>query len=508
MSSVLFYIAIALFIISIIGFSYFIYNPIKEKERLDKNVLFKKNMPVLLGFSIILAISFVLFTVAFYQDPTTIWHLGKKEILVSPFHMFLSYFFIILLAFSIGAFVINFFFYFYLDNLESKIRKIFKIIMYVSVPCIIIFFILASEGNAQYLQYPLCNSIYIGKHGIAFINSYTRPAPYYNSQGLDGGISIAFYAIFILTGALLVFALCDHLIYKWYGKHGLVSTCFFVAFPMGIVGARLWYVLLDISDLGTQSQFLRNPVSILYLNQGGLGIMGGAILGIISGVTVMLFFKYFKRDPDYQNVSYLRLVDMIVPTILIAQAIGRFGNFFNCEVHGNEIPYASIEFLPTFMKMNYQYNYNHFIGDPTKAYLPLSIIETITNLIGYFVIYYGFTRGLKKYHADGSCCGWYFVWYGGTRALLEPLRYGEFEYEMSVVSSYIMIAAGLLIVAFFLVWKILREKHLWMYKNREVKDAIVISDDISKKELIRNVIILGSVILFITIVITILFNIW
>ena len=160
------------------------------------------------------------------------------------------------------------------------------------------------------------------------------------------------------------------------------------------------------------------------------------------------------------------------------------------------------------MKYNYQYNYTHFINDPTKAYLPLSIIETITNLIGYFVIYYGFSRGLRQYHAEGSCCGLYFIWYGTTRALLEPLRYGEFEYEMSVISSYIMIGTGLLIVAFFVIWKHLRTHHLCLYKNREVKDAIIVSDDLDKKAVIRNAIILGSILVVIAVIITILFNIW
>lgn len=508
MSSIIFYIAILLFIGSCIGFYFFISKAIKDKLRITKEELFKKNIPFLGLFSIIFTLSLVLFTISFYLNETTIWYLSNKGITLNGGRLFLAYFFVILLGFAVSIFTVSFCYYYFLDNFDTKIRKIFKISMYSSIPAIFLFFILMSEGNAPYLQYPLCNSLYIGKHGIAFINSYTHPAPYYNGYSLDGGISIAFYAIFILSGALLVFGLCDHLIYKFYGKHGLVSTCFFIAFPSGIIGARLWYVLLDISDRGTSSQFIQNPISILYFNQGGLGIMGGAILGIIAGVSVMLYFKYFKKDLNYQNVSYLRLVDIIVPTILIAQAIGRFGNFFNCEVHGNEIPFASIEFLPSFLKYNYQYNYTHFINDPTKAYLPLSIIETITNLIGYFVIYYGFSRGLRQYHAEGSCCGLYFIWYGTTRALLEPLRYGEFEYQMSVISSYFMIGGGILIVAFFVVWKYLRTHHLWVYKTREVKDAIIINDELDKKAIIRNAIILVSVLVVIAVIITILFNIW
>ena len=299
MSSIIFYIAILLFIGSCIGFYFFISKAIKDKLRITKEELFKKNIPFLGVFSAIFTLSLVLFTISFYLNETTIWYLSNKGITLNGGRLFLAYFFVILLGFAISIFTVSFCYYYFLDNFDTKIRKIFKISMYSSIPAIFLFFILMSEGNAPYLQYPLCNSLYIGKHGIAFINSYTHPAPYYNGYSLDGGISIAFYAIFILSGALLVFGLCDHLIYKFYGKHGLVSTCFFIAFPSGIIGARLWYVLLDISDRGTSSQFVQNPISILYFNQGGLGIMGGAILGIISGVSVMLYFKYFKKDLNY-----------------------------------------------------------------------------------------------------------------------------------------------------------------------------------------------------------------
>ena len=79
---------------------------------------------------------------------------------------------------------------------------------------------------------------------------------------------------------------------------------------------------------------------------------------------------------------------------------------------------------------------------------------------------------------------------------------------MSVISSYFMIGGGILIVAFFVVWKYLRTHHLWVYKTREVKDAIIINDELDKKAIIRNAIILVSVLVVIAVIITILFNIW
>ena len=508
MSEVIYYIAMALFVLCAIGYGVYLYLTIKDKLRLNIGVLIRKNTLVLGGFSLGIILSLILFTVAFYQDPVTLNLINENNLTLDAGHQFLSYFFIILMGLALVSFVTSFFYYFFLNNFEDKYRKIFKYVMYGSIPLFIIFFIAMSEGNAPYLSYPLCNSLYIGKYGIRFINSYSRPEPYYVNDQLDGGITIAFYAIFILSGALLVLALSDHLLYKYYGKHGLGTTCFLIAFPMGLIGARLWYVVLDISKLGNASQFIQNPISIFYLNQGGLGIMGGAILGIVSGVGVMLYFKFIKKNPDYTKMSYLRVADFIIPAILIAQAIGRFGNFFNAEVHGNAIPLSSLNWMPTFMKLNYQYNYASQISDLSMAYLPLSTIETITNLLGYFIIYFGFVKGLGKYHAPGSAVGLYLVWYGATRVFLEPLRYGEFEYQASVDTAYVMVGAGLAIVAFFVVYKILRDKKLWIFKNSTFQEITSVKEELTDKQIIRNAIILGVIILIMIVLITVFFNIW
>ena len=513
MSNVLFYIGIVLFLISCISYGVYFSYIYKNKLRTTEILYLKKHLPILGSLVLTFTLSLVFFTIAFYTNETTLAYISNKSLVLDAGHQFLSYFFVILLGLGIGTFVTSFLSYFYLDNFEIKFRNILKKVMFISIPLSIIFLIAMGEGNAPYLQYPLCNALYIGKHGIAFINSYTHPEPYYakGTSGfmeLDGGILVAFYAIFILSGACLVFALCDHLIYKNYGKHGLVTTCFFIAFPSGVIGARIWYVLLDISQKGANSIYVTDPIHIIMLNEGGLGIMGGAILGIIAGVAVMLYIKYVKKNPDYKNVSYLHLVDIIIPTILIAQAIGRFGNFFNAEVHGNEIPLSSLSFLPSFIKYNYQYDNSSFIGDASQAYLPLATIETITNLIGYFFIYYGICVSLHQYHANGSALGWYLIWYGTTRALLEPLRYNSYQYDMSIWSSYAMIICGIIIVLFFIGWKIIREKKLLWYKDKPYIDSTLKTDVVELSIIKRNVIILSSITCLIVVLIIIFFFIW
>lgn len=496
--TILYYIAIALFVGSAIGFGVIYSKVYKNQRGKELKDIISKNMPLLQVFSIIFGISLVFFTTAYYNEPATLTFFSNNGIEPAMRRVVLSHIFAFGLGYTIAQGANVFFFRYFVNAVSDEYKKFLNIAMVTLFIFSGILLLIVGELNGPYLEYPLPNSIYIGLHGIRFINSYAKPEPFYNAGNLDGGFVIAFYAVFILSGALMVFALCDHHIYQHYKYHGLVTTTFFIAFPMGLVGARLWYCILDISANGASSQFVTNPVSILFVWQGGLGIMGGAILGIISGVIQVLVVKYGLKDKRYQNISYLRMVDLIVPTILLAQAVGRFGNFFNGEVHGNEIDISLLNWLPYFIRNNYRFDGASIISDPTKAYLPLATIETITNTIGYFVLYWGLYKGLHQKHKLGACAGGYLIWYGATRAILEPLRFGEYKYDFSYMFSFVMMGAGLLIMIFFAVWQVLREKHLWMYKNRTVVDGNILVSEASNKVIIRNTIltILATLITF------------
>ena len=83
----------------------------------------------------------------------------------------------------------------------------------------------------------------------------------------------------------------------------------------------------------------------------------------------------------------------------------------------------------------------------TNIYVPLFLIESLTNLCGYFVIAYGIGVGLKKYLKPLDVGACYHIWYGITRAIMEPLRSSSFEYNQSWISAFLLIAAGLLVIA-------------------------------------------------------------
>ena len=118
MSEAIYYIAMVLFLLSAIGYGVFLVLTIKNKLRLDLKQLFLKNTLVLQGFSLGIAVSLVLFTLAFYIDPVTLDLISTNGLVLDAQHQFLSYFFVILFALFGMSFLTAFFYYFYLDNLD------------------------------------------------------------------------------------------------------------------------------------------------------------------------------------------------------------------------------------------------------------------------------------------------------------------------------------------------------------------------------------------------------
>ena len=308
------------------------------------------------------------------------------------------------------AFVLSFVIHFYKLNPAKYNHKIsFLVVVFSGVLSFItLFMMLDGFVYLDIITFPLLSKIYFN---------------------VETGQGIAFYALFILAGALLSLALSDHEMYKKYKRHGMLESVFYVAFPAGIVGARIWFVI------GDWYRFADNPIRMFYIWEGGLAIMGGAILGIIAGV---LFVKYKKKE-----INILFAADVIVPTILLAQAVGRWGNFFNQEVYGAALPNLDAYFfLPAFVKENM------FIEGSYRV--PLFFIESMTNIAGYFAIRYGIGHGLKKYRQPLDMAFSYLIWYGLTRVIMEPLRDSTYNMgtdgQWSYIWGYVMMAGGILLI--------------------------------------------------------------
>ncbi|MEI7668143.1 MAG: prolipoprotein diacylglyceryl transferase, partial [Erysipelotrichaceae bacterium] len=165
----------------------------------------------------------------------------------------------------------------------------------------------------------------------------------------------------------------------------------------GIIGARLWYIIFY--HLG---DYLANPISIIMTWQGGLAIQGGLFLGCAYG-------WYYTRK---KKISFLRAADAIVPSILLAQALGRWGNFFNQEAFGRVVNESYYNLFPAFIK-------NMMLID--GAYRePTFLYESVLNVLGFFLIVYV----IKKYRENkrGDQMYAYLMWYGVTRFFIEGFR--------------------------------------------------------------------------------------
>ena len=165
---------------------------------------------------------------------------------------------------------------------------------------------------------------------------FTSPGPIaFSVFGLD----IRWYGILVTCG-IIAAVLIGYARAPKFGidRDHLVNILLF-AIPIGIIGARAYYVIFNWSSY--QGDFLR----IINFREGGLAIHGGLILGILTAYIVA---RYYRED-------FLDLADLAVPSIALGQAIGRWGNFFNSEAHGGptDLPWAvyidGTGYHPTFL---------------------------------------------------------------------------------------------------------------------------------------------------------------
>ena len=361
----------------------------------------------------------------------------------------------ILFGIGLPAGVICFILHYYAKEVPEKLKKwLFNSILFASLTLITGLWLL-TNSFADYISYPVIN-------GLSFEKGFVTP----NSGSSP---NIAFYALCILSGAILVYFVCDHRYYKEYGKHGILESLFFVSFPAGILGARIGYV---IGEWNHGANSFAHRVSNgewwapLAIWEGGLTVISGALIGIVVGIGWFLW-----KNKKY---SIWMAVDIIVPTILIAQALGRWGNYFNCEVHGLQSDMSNWWFLPKIVLNNARYSSTSGWAEAGKIFVPLFYIESVTNLLGYFVIRFLVGKLMRKYIELGDLALLYITWYGMTRVIMEPLRdtaynMGNDGYWSWIWSFVFVIASVLLIVINHLVRFIIR-----VHKNQEItlKDSL------------------------------------
>lgn len=279
-------------------------------------------------------------------------------------------------------------------------------------------------------------------------------------QGFNiGPLTIRFYAILIIIGAIVG----SWLAARQAKKHGEDSELVLDLLPWlligGIIGARLWHVFTpsasNIAQGVTTENYLRNPIEILKMWKGGLGIPGG----VIGGALALIIYTKSKK------LSFWQWADFIAPGLLVGQAIGRWGNFVNQEVYGRPTS------LPWAITIDPQYRISGF--EQVAKYHPLFLYESLLNLAGAGVLLW-IDRKFKDKLFKGDIFFGYMIWYSTVRFLLEFLRLDPSPVNGININQTSMLVVGVIAVAILVlrhtVWSgRLAEKEL---ADRERKLAL------------------------------------
>lgn len=233
---------------------------------------------------------------------------------------------------------------------------------------------------------------------------------------------IRWYAVLILTGALLAYLIAR----KQIRKSKYISDDFFDSFFIytlwaGIVGARLWYCAFYNFKF-----YLSNPLEIIKIWDGGLAIQGGLVLGAIFA------YWYTKKN----RYPFMKILDIALPNVLVGQAFGRWGNFVNRECHGGEVSEEYFNGILSFLKEGMYIN-GHY-------YEPLFFYESMLCLAGWVLIWHVLRRYQNK---RGDLAYAYLMWYGVIRFFIEGRRTDSLylgNLKMAQLTSIAFVIIGVL----------------------------------------------------------------
>ncbi|MCZ1181888.1 prolipoprotein diacylglyceryl transferase [Shouchella clausii] len=260
-----------------------------------------------------------------------------------------------------------------------------------------------------------------------------------------GPIAIYWYAVLILLGVAIGYLMAR----RESVKRGLPQETFadllVWALPISILSARAYYVIFR------WEQFADNPISVFYLREGGIAIHG-ALIGAV--ITAIVFAK--KR-----GLSFWKIADVAAPSILIGQAIGRWGNFVNQEVYGAEVTREFLEgmFLPDWI-INQMYINGTY-------YQPTFLYESLWNVLGVVVLLLLRKANLRQ----GELFLSYVIWYSVGRFVIEGMRL-----------DYLLIGDSLRTAQLLSIILVVAAIALWVYRRLWVKPPRYLNPDAATKQ--------------------------
>lgn len=236
-----------------------------------------------------------------------------------------------------------------------------------------------------------------------------------------GNFEVKWYGFLIGVGFLLAFAYGLWQAPYFGLNRGKIIDIAIVGLVCGIIGARLYYVIFYPGD-----KYWSDPIQILYIHKGGLGIYGGIIGGLAGG---MVMCKIRKVNP-------LAMLDIGMLGFLIGQCIGRWGNFVNQEAFGG----------PTNLPWGMQ-----SVNTGNVPVHPCFFYESLWCAIGFVLLHF-FTRKLRRY--DGQTFLLYVIWYGTGRFFIEALRTDSLYFpglpiKISQLVAIVSVAAAVVLLIVF-----------------------------------------------------------
>ncbi|GKU85125.1 MULTISPECIES: prolipoprotein diacylglyceryl transferase [Niallia] len=212
-----------------------------------------------------------------------------------------------------------------------------------------------------------------------------------------GPISVHWYGIIIACGIILGLWIATREANRLGWDKEIITDFIMIAAPVAIICARIYYIAFE------WDYYSQNPSQIIAIWQGGIAIHGA----LIGAVLTAIIFTRTKK------LSFWKLTDIVAPSLILGQAIGRWGNFMNQEAHGGETTRAFLEsiYLPNFIinQMFIDGNY----------YVPTFLYESSWDLLGFVILFYVLRKLNLK---NGELFLSYLVWYSIGRFYVEGLR--------------------------------------------------------------------------------------
>lgn len=196
------------------------------------------------------------------------------------------------------------------------------------------------------------------------------------------GLEIRWYGILIASSVLIGIFLASIRAQRHGLKSDDVLDVIIWTIPFGIIGARLYYVIFNWSS------YSGNLFDIINIREGGLAIHGGLIIGLITALVVS----------TVKRIDFLDMADLLIPEVALAQAIGRWGNFFNGEAYGSEtnLPWAIVidgkHVHPTFLYESLWCLFLFFI---------LIYISSRRKFPGQIILVYGMLYSIERFFVEG-----------------------------------------------------------------------------------------------------------